>query len=194
MASRFSQQKPPHRSHKYNSRSIKHQMTKNVKEKDQRNPRYESKKRKNIHDYRSNNKRKETASRGSHYESPREKELRRHRKDEKIREKPEDRRLWPRSLIEEIDEMLQIEDHHVISPKHITNVEWCPKFIDPDIRGHIRGGKDLLHHTCRKCRRLCLHLLGRPGTLRQCLECSGKWEKKYIPLWYYHSDCKYCRK
>ena len=108
--------------------------------------------------------------------------------------KSENSRLWPRSLIEEINKMLQIEDHHVISSKDITNVEWCPIFVKPDIRGHVRGGKDLPHHTCRECKRLCLHLLGRPGTLRLCLECSGKWEKKYIPLWYFHYGCKYCRK
>ena len=103
-------------------------------------------------------------------------------------------RPWPKSLIEEIKEMLKIEEHHVVSFEEITNVEWCPKFVKPEIHGHVRGGKDLLHHRCRDCGRLCLHLLGLPGSKRQCLKCSGKWDKKYIAEWYYHSACKYCWK
>ena len=59
---------------------------------------------------------------------------------------------------------------------------------------HVRGGKDLRHHRCRDCGRLCLHLLGRPGSKRQCLKCSGKWDEKYIPVCYYHKGCKYCGK
>ena len=106
----------------------------------------------------------------------------------------EDSRPWPKSLMEKVEEMLKIEEHHVISSEDITDVEWCPKFVKPEIHGHVRGGKALLHHRCRECRRLCLHLLGRPGSKRQCLECSGKWNKKYIPVWYYHNSCKYCRR
>ena len=106
----------------------------------------------------------------------------------------ENSREWPKSLIEKIEEMLKIEEHHVIYSEDITNVEWCPKFVKPDIHGHVRGGKDLRHHICRDCGRLCLHLLGRPGSKRQCLTCSGKWDEKYIPVWYYHNSCKYCRK
>ena len=106
----------------------------------------------------------------------------------------EDSRPWPKSLMEKVEEMLKIEEHHVISFEDITNVEWCPKFVKPDIHGHVRGGKALAHHRCSECRRLCLHLLGRPGSKRQCLECSGKWNKKYIPVWYYHNSCKYCRR
>ena len=106
----------------------------------------------------------------------------------------ENSRPWPKSLMEKVEEMLKIEEHHVISLEDITNVEWCPKFVKPEIHGHVRGGKALPHHRCRECRRLCLHLLGRPGSKRQCLECSGKWNKKYIPVWYYHNSCKYCRR
>ena len=105
-----------------------------------------------------------------------------------------DSRAWPKSLIEKIEEMLKIEDHHVIYFEDITNVEWCPKFVKPEIHVHVRGGKDLRHHKCRDCGRLCFHLLGRPGTKRQCLKCSGKWDEKYIPVWYYHNGCKYCVK
>ncbi|CAH3019130.1 unnamed protein product [Porites evermanni] len=106
----------------------------------------------------------------------------------------EDSRPWPKSLMEKVEEMLKIEEHHVISLEDMTNVEWCPKFVKPEIHGHVRGGKALPHHRCRECGRLCLHLLGRPGSKRQCLECSGKWNKKYIPVWYYHNGCKYCRR
>ena len=106
----------------------------------------------------------------------------------------ENSRSWPRSPMKEIKEMLKIEEHHVIYFEDITNVEWCPKFIKPEIHGHVRGGKDLRHHRCHDCGRLCFHLLGRPGSKRQCLKCSGKWDKKYIPVWYYHNVCKYCRK
>ena len=124
-------------------------------------------------------------------------ELTSSQKNEKIggdRRYFENSELWPKSLTEEIEKMLKIEEHHVISFRDMANVEWCPKFVKPDIRGHVRGGKDLPHHRCRHCRRLCLHLLGRPGTKRQCLECSGRWEKKHIPVWYYHNGCKYCGK
>lgn len=119
------------------------------------------------------------------------------RKNEKIagdRTNFENSRPWPKSLTEEIEKMLKIEEFHVISFKDITNVEWCPAFVKPDIHGPVRGGKELSHHRCRLCNRLCLHLLGIPGTKRYCLECSGKWEKKYIPVWYYHEGCKYCEK
>ena len=106
----------------------------------------------------------------------------------------ENSRSWPKSLMKEIKEMLKIEEHHVIYFEDITNVEWCPKFVKPEIHGHVRGGKDLRHHRCHDCGRLCFHLLGRPGSKRQCLKCSGKWDRKYIPVWYYHNVCKYCRK
>ena len=72
-------------------------------------------------------------------------------------------RAWPKSLIEKIEEMLKIEEHHVIYFEDITNVEWCPEFVKPEIHGHVKGGKDLRHHRCRDCGRLCLHLLCRPG-------------------------------
>ena len=119
------------------------------------------------------------------------------RKNEKIvvdRNNFENGRPWPKSLIEQIEEMLEIEKHHVIYFEDITNVEWCPKFVKPEIHGHVRGGKDLRHHKCHDCGRLCFHLLGRPRAKRQCLQCSGRWDKKCIPVWYYHNGCKYCRR
>ena len=117
------------------------------------------------------------------------------RKNEKIipdRNNFEKSRAWPKSLMEKIEEMLKIEEHHVIYFEDITNVEWCPKFVKPEI--DARGGKDLRHHRCHDCGRLCFHLLGHPGSKRQCLKCSGKWDEKYIPVWYYHNGCKYCKK
>ena len=92
----------------------------------------------------------------------------------------------------EIERMLEIEDHHVRrKDESLEEVVWCPRYIRPDITGHVRGAKALLHHRCRRCRRLCLHLTGRPGTMRLCLRCSG-WEEKHVPDWYYHRSCKYC--
>lgn len=130
-------------------------------------------------------------------EPSQKKELTSSRENEKIagdRGNFENSRPWPKSLMEEVEKMLKIEEFHVISFKDITDVEWCPAFVKPDIHGPVRGGKELSHHRCRLCHRLCLHLLGIPGTKRYCLECSGKWEKKYIPVWYYHNGCKYCGK
>ena len=124
-------------------------------------------------------------------------ELMRCRKNEKIvvdKTNFENSRAWPKSLMEKIEEMLKTEEHHVIYFEDITNVEWCPKFVKPDIHGHVRGGKDLLHHRFRDSGRLCLQLFGRPGSKRQCLKCLGKWDEKYIPVWYYHKGCKYCGK
>ena len=193
MTSRLSPQKTLYKSHKNDRRSSSHQVSRKEKDKDRKN-RHESTKR-----HRSDNSSWNTRNNitEEHYKSKREKELRHYRQDERIRrhrESSEKRRRPTSIIVEEMEKMLDIEDHHVISnsTRDLANVEWCPKFVKPDIRGHVRGGKDLLHHRCRDCRRLCLHLLGRPGTKRQCLECSGKWEKKYIPVWYYHNGCKYC--
>ena len=100
------------------------------------------------------------------------------------------------SLEVEIDRMLTTEKHHTQHVGHrssgeINDVIWCPRYIRPDIKQHVRGGGSLLHHRCRSCRQLCYHLLGQPGTKRLCLECSG-WKRKYIPEWYFHKRCKYC--
>ena len=106
----------------------------------------------------------------------------------------------------QINDMLSTERHHTkyvdrstsgnstsgnFTSGKIKYVEWCPRYIDPDIKGHVRGGISLLHHRCRQCRRLCFHLLGQPGTIRLCLGCSG-YKEKYIPDWYYHQRCKHC--
>ena len=98
--------------------------------------------------------------------------------------------------------MITVEWHHTKYVDRSTSgnstsgevryVQWCPKYINPDARGHVRGGKTLPHHTCRGCRQLCFHLLGQPGTRRLCLACSG-YKAKYIPDWYYHKRCEYCR-
>lgn len=192
ISNRLSQQKSLYKSHKNDRRSSNHEVSRKEKDRD-RKYRDESTKR-----HRSDNSTRHNITE-EHYKSKREKELRhsRARHDERIRRRREssETRRRPRSIIfEEMEKMLDIEDHHVIwiSTSDMAKVEWCPKFIKPDIRGHVRGGKDLLHHRCRVCRRLCLHLLGRPGTKRQCLECSGKFDRNDIPEWYYHKGCKYC--
>jgi len=194
ISSRLSQQKSLYKSHKNDRRSSDHKVSRKEKDRDRKN-RDESTKR-----HRSDNSTRHNITE-DYYKSKREKELRhsRARHDERIRRRREssETRRRPRSIIfEEMEKMLDIEDHHVIwnSTSDMAKVEWCPKFIKPEIRGHVRGGKDLLHHRCRDCRRLCLHLLGRPGTKRQCLECSGKFDRNYIPEWYYHKGCKYCRR
>ena len=102
----------------------------------------------------------------------------------------------------EVNEMISIEWHHIryvdrstsgnSTSGEVRHVNWCPQYINPDTRGHARGGRTLPHHRCRGCRQLCLHLLGRPGTRRLCLACSG-YKTKYIPDWYYHIRCEYCR-
>ena len=91
--------------------------------------------------------------------------------------------------------MMEIEHHHVkysSDPKsddEIPTVDWCPKFMRPDIKGHIRGGTALLHHRCRQCQRICFHLMGKIGERRFCLECGGY---DNVPSWYYHTGCKHC--
>ncbi|CAH3187300.1 unnamed protein product [Porites evermanni] len=45
--------------------------------------------------------------------------------------------------MEKVEEMLKIEEHHVISLEDITNVEWCPKFVKPEIRGHTTENGEL---------------------------------------------------
>ncbi|CAB3984473.1 Hypothetical predicted protein [Paramuricea clavata] len=101
------------------------------------------------------------------------------------------------AVYRQLNEMLQMEQHHTRYVDRSTSGEikfvlWCPQYINPDIRGHVRGGTSLLHHRCRKCRKICFHLLGQPGTTRLCLGCSG-YKEKYIPDWYYHKRCKYCQ-
>jgi len=88
-------------------------------------------------------------------------------KDRRRQEKFENSRSWPKSLKKEIKAMLKTEEYHVIYFEDITNVEWCPKFVKPEIHGHVGGGKDLRHHRCHDCGRLCFHLLGPPGSKRQ---------------------------
>ena len=67
-------------------------------------------------------------------------------KNEKIvvdRNNLESSRPWPKSLIAKIEEMLKIEDHHVIYFEDITNVEWCPKFVKPEIHGHVSASSQV---------------------------------------------------
>ena len=192
MARRFHRQNMLHRDYKRDVVSVFHQRSQSARSV------FDTKRRSDREQprrHRSDDIRRNARNTEKNNEISQKEKLMSCRNDERIvvdRDSFKNSRAWPKSLIEEIKDMLKIEDHHVIYFKDITNVEWCPKFVKPDIRGHVRGGKDLLHHRCRDCRRLCLHLLGRPGSKRQCLKCSRKWDKKYIPVWYYHYGCKYC--
>ena len=194
MARRFHRQNMLHRHYRRDVVSVFHQTSQSVRsvfDTKRRSDREESKRHRS--DYIEGNSR----NREKNNELSRKEDLTSCRNDERIvvdRKNFKNSREWPKSLIEKIEEMLKIEKHHVIYFEDITNVEWCPQFVKPEIRGHVRGGKDLLHHRCRDCGRLCLHLLGRPGSKRECLKCSGRWDKKYIPVWYYHNGCKYCRR
>lgn len=108
-----------------------------------------------------------------------------------------------KTLTEQIEEFLQIEDHHIEnvfrnSKGGINYVKWCPKYINPKIKGRVIGGKALLHHRCRGCHEIVLHLLGRYGSSdRKCLKCKASehdWDKDKVPEWYYHHrGCYHCR-
>ena len=122
----------------------------------------------------------------------------RHEADRVKSSRREENRL--RSIRSEMREMLKIEHHHIIFqedskddelPKHL---DWCPQYLDPNLTGHMRGGRQEMHHRCRQCQRLCLHLLGKPGQRRMCLGCAG-YSKEDIPRWYYHDQrCRHCKK
>ena len=189
MARNFHRQKMLHRDYNRDAVSVFHQKSQSARSVFDTKRRSDSKqpKRHRSHDIGGDNGRNTEENNDL---SQKEKFMSCRRNEKKV----VDCRAWPKSLIEKIEEMLKIEDHHVIYFEDITNVEWCPKFVKPEIHVHVRGGKDLRHHKCRDCGRLCFHLLGRPGTKRQCLKCSGKWDEKYIPVWYYHNGCKYCVK
>ena len=194
MARKFYRQKMLHRDYNRDTVSVFHQISKNARSG------FDTKRRSNREQpkrHRSDGIGDNARNTEKNNEPSQKEELMSCHKNKKIvvdRNNLENSRPWPKSLIAKIEEMLKIEDHHVIYFEDITNVEWCPKFVKPEIHGHVRGGKDLRHHKCHDCGRLCFHLLGRPGSKRQCLQCSGKWDKKYIPVWYYHNGCKYCRR
>ena len=194
MARNFHRQKMLHRDYNRDAVSVFHQKSQSARSVFDTKRRSDSKQPKR---YRSDGIGDNSRNTEKNYnELSQKEELMSCRKSEMIvdRNNFKNSRPWPKSLIAKIEEMLKIEDHHVIYVEDITNVEWCPKFVKPEIHGHVRGGKDLQHHKCHDCGRLCFHLLGRPGSRRQCLKCSGKWDEKYIPVWYYHNGCKYCRR
>jgi hypothetical protein len=107
-------------------------------------------------------------------------------------------------LSQQLQRMMDIERHHIISiSNHDKNdldlfrtwVDWCPKY--EAIPG-ARGGKGLLHHVCRKCRKVCFHLLDKADGVQQRV-CLGCWrrchDQSLLPKWYYHHshDCKICK-
>lgn len=118
-------------------------------------------------------------------------------------------------LQRKLQSMLDIERHHIISISHYdhddldvqsTWVDWCPRY--QAVPGS-RGGTALLHHTCRRCRRLCFHLLDRRTdgvSQRICLGCFFQQQQHnqddeshppgvVIPPWYFHTvgECPICK-
>mmetsp|Transcript_33101 Transcript_33101/g.91248 ORF Transcript_33101/g.91248 Transcript_33101/m.91248 type:complete len:97 (+) Transcript_33101:1-291(+) len=95
--------------------------------------------------------------------------------------------------------MLDTEAHHILDETRdkqsgtIEHVKWCPRYLRPQSDRRAPGGRQDLHHRCRRCSKLCLHLLGKPGTgNRYCLNCAGR---RNVPLWYFHDadTCSVCR-
>lgn len=108
-------------------------------------------------------------------------------------------------LSRQLQRMMDIERHHIISISHHdendldlfrTWVDWCPKF---EATPGARGGRGLLHHVCRSCRKVCFHLLDKKDGVRQRI-CLGCWrhchDPNLLPKWYYHRtlDCPECKK
>lgn len=105
------------------------------------------------------------------------------------------------SLTNILEDMLEEERHHIAllqkdSSGKIVDVMWCPYYVHPEMKGKARGGKAILHHTCRVCHRICLHLLGKPfSSNRRCLGCEeNAFRNEDIPKWYYHQKkCSLCK-
>ena len=100
------------------------------------------------------------------------------------------------SKAEIIQQMLQIEEHHVIEvikdkQGNLSDVIWCPVYLRPDAKGLVRGGDEVPHHRCKTCTRIGLHLLNDGQKHRPCLRCAG-WSEAEIPAWYYHMTCCHC--
>ncbi|KAG7374319.1 hypothetical protein IV203_013414 [Nitzschia inconspicua] len=108
-------------------------------------------------------------------------------------------------LSQKLQRMMDIERHHIISISNHdeddidlfrTWIDWCPKY---EAVPGARGGKGLLHHVCRRCRKVCFHLLDKSDGVKQRL-CLGCWvhchDKNLLPNWYYHSplNCNICKK
>jgi hypothetical protein len=107
-------------------------------------------------------------------------------------------------LSQKLQRMMEIERHHIISISNHdeddldlfrTWIEWCPKY---EAAGGARGGKGLLHHVCRHCRKVSFHLLDKSDGVRQRI-CLGCWQhchdQSLLPDWYYHNprDCMFCK-
>eukprot|EP00730_Choanoeca_flexa_P009904 TRINITY_DN14336_c0_g1_i1.p1 TRINITY_DN14336_c0_g1~~TRINITY_DN14336_c0_g1_i1.p1 ORF type:complete len:296 (+),score=38.08 TRINITY_DN14336_c0_g1_i1:91-978(+) len=76
-----------------------------------------------------------------------------------------------------IDEIVRDEDGRV------TKVTWGAAYLNPYDKRRAPGGTAVLHHKCRRCKRVALHLLGVPRTPdRYCLACDGH---KDVPDWYF---------
>ena len=138
MERKFHRQKIPHRDHKRDAVSVFHQISQSARRVFDTKRRSDSEQPKrhrsdDIGDIARNTERNNELSQ-------KEKLI----KNGKIvvdRNNFENSRPWPKSLMEKVEEMLKIEEHHVICLEDITNVEWCPKFVKPEIHGHVRGSR-----------------------------------------------------
>lgn len=77
-----------------------------------------------------------------------------------------------------LNSLKSIEAHH-FKP----DGTWCPAYVSK----RANGGKQLLHHKCRKCRKIALHLSYTNGR-RICYVCLGY----TMPAWYIHESCNTC--
>eukprot|EP00050_Salpingoeca_kvevrii_P008259 m.301812 g.301812 ORF g.301812 m.301812 type:complete len:451 (-) comp14934_c0_seq1:136-1488(-) len=98
------------------------------------------------------------------------------------------------SLEAELRDSVRTEWHHIDAIERddqgvVVNIVWCAQYLNPN-SGRANGGKNELHHKCRRCKRIAVHLLGKPMTRdRYCLECDGR---TGVPAWFFHRRCPHC--
>ena len=67
----------------------------------------------------------------------------------------------------------------------VTSIVWGAAYVNPVERRRAPGGTAVLHHKCRRCKRVSLNLLGVPRTSdRYCLACDGH---KDVPSWFFEN-------
>eukprot|EP00045_Choanoeca_perplexa_P001490 m.19923 g.19923 ORF g.19923 m.19923 type:complete len:320 (-) comp10977_c0_seq1:44-1003(-) len=91
-------------------------------------------------------------------------------------------------LAEGLRDAIRTEWHHIDeiernSEGEVVNLVWGAAFLNPTEKRRAPGGTAVLHHKCRRCKRVALHLLGVPRTPdRYCLACDGHAD---VPKWYF---------
>jgi hypothetical protein len=82
------------------------------------------------------------------------------------------------------------EWHHIDavelnSEGEVIKIVWGAAYLNPNERRRAPGGTAVLHHKCRRCKRVALNLLGVPRTSdRYCLACDGHTD---VPAWYFEN-------